>query len=80
MSNFPAGLTPEQLALTPAAAPPPGVVPNLIDPPSIGHVMIIVGSVLMFAMLIFAALRFYTKIFITRKSSWDDCMLPGAVP
>jgi hypothetical protein len=69
-----ANLTPAQLAMIPAGSPPPGVTPNLINPSSDGYILLTVGSVMMGIMLIFAGLRFYTKIFIVKKLTLDDCM------
>jgi hypothetical protein len=66
-------MTPEKMAKTPAGKPPPGVVPNFEDPESTGHLLIIVGSVVMAIMLVTATLRFYTRIFIRRKAAADDC-------
>jgi hypothetical protein len=66
-------LPPEQLALIPAGMPPPGVIPNLVNPESRGSVMIIVGTIMLALMLVFSGLRFYTKIFIVGKTTWDDC-------
>ena len=71
-------LTPEQMAVTPAGMPPPGVIPNFVNPDTRGPVLIIVGTIFMVLMLVLATLRYYTKFFIVRKTSWDDCKLaPG---
>ncbi|OJJ98505.1 hypothetical protein ASPACDRAFT_1857760 [Aspergillus aculeatus ATCC 16872] len=56
----------------PAATPPPGVTANLVDPPSDGNILIIVGTILMSVMFVIAGLRFYTRICIRRKMSADD--------
>ena len=69
----PSKLTPEQLAHLPAAQPPPGVVPNLVNPHSDGNVLLIVGSILVAIMLSFAGLRFYVKAFVRREFKADDC-------
>lgn len=68
-----AHMTPEQLAKTPAAKPPKGVIPNLVNPHSEGHVLIIVGSIFMAIMFIFSGIRFYMKLFVRRKTTADDC-------
>ena len=73
MSNPFANFTAEQLAMTPAGMPPPGVVPNLVNPDTQGPVLLIVGSILMFFMLLLASMRFFTKLFIVRHTTWDDC-------
>lgn len=75
MAGILASMTPEQLAQTPAAMPPAGVMPNLIDPPSGAPVLITVSTVLFAIMLVFAALRFYVKLAIRHKMASDDCKL-----
>ena len=57
----------------PAAKPPPGVVANYAHPSGDGPVLIIVGSILVFIMLVFVGARIFTKVKITRRSSPDDC-------
>ncbi len=64
-----------QLALTPAGVPPPGVVPNFVNPHSSGSTLIAVGSVSMALMMCFVAVRIYTKVMIVGKFSPDDCEL-----
>lgn len=64
---------PAVFAGVPAAKPPPGVLPNYTNPYSDGPILIIVGSILVFIMLIFVGARIFTKIKITRRSSPDDC-------
>lgn len=61
----------------PAARPPPGVVPNFVDPPSGGPTLIAVGTVLLFIMLVFAGIRFYSKAVVRRKVTPDDCKWPS---
>ena len=66
-------ITPAQLASIPAGPPPPGVIPNFVNPPSDGYILIVVGSLLMTVMFLLATLRFYTKIFVVKNTTWDDC-------
>ncbi|KAK4203385.1 hypothetical protein QBC40DRAFT_274690 [Triangularia verruculosa] len=65
------------LANTPAAAPPPGVKPNFIDPPSQQVAMITMVTIMSFFTLIFLSLRLYTSLRITRLSGMEDwlCLL-----
>ena len=58
----------------PAMAPPVGVMPNFIDPPSTGPVLVDVGAVLVAIMVVFVAIRIITKASISHKVTWDDCM------
>ena len=64
---------PAVLAVTPAGKPPPGVIPNFTNPPSNGHILIEVGSVLVALMLVFVGVRMYTKLKIVGKTTPDDC-------
>jgi hypothetical protein len=73
MSDALVSMTPEQLAQTPAGIPPPGVIPNFVNPPSDGPVLIIVGTILMAIMLFLAGIRLYFKALVRRKLSADDC-------
>ena len=66
-------LDPSAYASLPALEPPPGVVPNFVDPTDRGYTLIIVGAVLMTLMVLFFVIRMYTKCFVSRKFSWDDC-------
>ena len=64
----------------PGAVPPPGVIPNLVNPYSRGKDIIIVGSILLAIMSVFVTLRYYTKAFIIKSATWDDLSLAfGAV-
>ena len=60
----------------PAAKPPPGVVPNYSNPYSDGPTLIIVGSLLLFIMLVCVGARIFTKVKITRRTTPDDCRCP----
>lgn len=72
MSASLANLISAQLALIPAANPLPGVIPNFVGPHSDGPIIFIVGSILVAIMLLLLGVRLYTKLFITRKRTWDD--------
>ena len=69
-------ITPEMLE-GPAMMPPPGVIPNLVDPYTAGPILISVSSVLVGLMILFVFNRLATKAFVTRKFQWDDltCVL-----
>ena len=69
----------EQLAQIPAGVPPPGVIPNLVNPPNAGNYIIIANSVLMVIMIIFVALRFYVVFRIKRKMGADDWTVIAAL-
>ncbi|KAK4163960.1 hypothetical protein QBC43DRAFT_318474 [Cladorrhinum sp. PSN259] len=69
------------LAHTPAAAPPPGVQPNFIDPPSQQTAMIAMTVVMTFFTLVFLSVRLYTSLRITRLSGTEDwlCLLAAVL-
>jgi hypothetical protein len=62
---------------TPAAIPPPGVIPNFINPESRARGSIISCAILTAVMLAFLILRMNTKIFILKSVGWEDffCIL-----
>lgn len=62
------------LAGFPLQQPPSGVVSNFVNPPSTGFEFVVAGSVFMFLMIVFFALRMYGKLTVARKLKWDDCM------
>ena len=64
-----------QLASVLAGVPPPGVVPNFVNPHKNSPTLIAVGSVSLVLMVCFIAVRIYTKVVIVRKFSPDDCEL-----
>lgn len=57
----------------PALQPPAGVESNFINPEDRGYIQNIVSTVLFCFMVILFANRFYTKLYVIRKVSWDDC-------
>lgn len=61
------------LSQIPAAPPPPGVIPNFIDPPSQANLPRIFTYVTLPPMILFLAMRMYVRIFVTRKIGLDDC-------
>lgn len=75
-SHF-SGLTPDEidaLANLPIIPPPKGVTPNFQNPVDQNKPLYIVTSLLFGIMTFFVFNRAYTKTYIVRKYSWDDCM------
>ena len=71
-------LSPQELAAlsrTPTIPPPPGVEPSFLTPENNQHPLIIVSSLFLALSSVFVLNRAYTKTFIVRKHSWDDCEL-----
>lgn len=62
------------LSTIPAGAPPDGVTPNFVDPPSLSISIFIVISVLVLLMTIVVATRLYLNYRSVRKLGWDDCI------
>jgi len=59
----------------PALTPPPGVNPNFTNPERQTFRFNVSGAVLLGIMVFFLCSRLYTKCFIRRKATWDDCEL-----
>ena len=57
---------------TPALAPPPGVIPNFINPESQADVFTITSSVFLAMMLSVFLMRMYANLLIKRKIRADD--------
>ena len=56
----------------PMLAPPPGIVPNLANPESRAAEIYVAASICLPLIVIFAAMRFYAKVAILKKWTWDD--------
>lgn len=68
--------TPEQLQALlngPALKPPPGVVPNFIDPPNLYDTAIAVQIVTLVLSTVAVAMRIYTKVRIIHQMAAADC-------
>ncbi|KAI1745660.1 hypothetical protein F4680DRAFT_402906 [Xylaria scruposa] len=55
----------------PAAAPPPGVTPNLVDPVSKGPSLVVLGIFLSLSLLS-VLIRGFVRLRLTRSWGWDD--------
>ena len=69
-SPFPPGVNP---ATVPAAPPPPGIVPNLVDPEDLEAVTIAISVLMIVLTLTAVALRFYSTALVTRSTGLEDC-------
>lgn len=61
------------LSKIPALDPPPGIMPNFLDPVSRANITVIPCAGIVAVMILFVFLRMYTKIYITHSTGWDDC-------
>lgn len=66
--------TPAQGAMLGGLPPPPGVVPNFVNPNSIANTIRAVAVSLAVLTTFSIAIRLYTKIFIVKAHGWEDCM------
>lgn len=53
--------------------PPPGVIPNFVDPWSFGGTIMALSVVGVVTATITTFLRMYTRVFIAKNQGWDDC-------
>lgn len=60
------------LSNVPALAPPPGVVPNFVNPESLAPLCRIVIALTLPLMVVFLALRMYVRLRISRAMGADD--------
>ncbi len=78
MANPLAGLTPAELAQTPALMPPAGVVPNFIDPPGTLEAVTNATMAICFTLTtIFVIVRLLTKYCVDRAILLEDCQYYG---
>ena len=61
------------LSQIPALEPPPGVTPNFINPYTRGPMLLALSAVAIGIMYLFVMARFYAKIYVHKKLTWDDC-------
>ncbi len=60
-------------ATIPLAPAPPGVTPNFVNPENRTWQVYVTSAVCLVVTTLFVALRFYTKIFIIKQMTRDDC-------
>ena len=78
-SISPLSLEDPALLQLPGLTPPPGITANFTNSRNRGPVLIIVNGILLGLMTVFIAIRFYTKLAIVRKVSWDDLTISFSV-
>ena len=69
-SAFPPGVDP---ATIPAAPPPPGVTPNLVDPQNLETVTIAISVLMIIFTLSAVGARFFATVRINRSTGMEDC-------
>ena len=63
------------LSQVPAYPPPPGMVSNFVDPPSLASAIIVSSSIIVGIMVLCVTARMYAKACVTHTVGWDDCKL-----
>lgn len=63
----------QKLLNGPALTPPPGVIPNFVNPDNVfvGYVITVVLCVSTSTLVFW--MRMYTKIYILQQTGWEDC-------
>ncbi|KAH7311255.1 hypothetical protein B0I35DRAFT_437781 [Stachybotrys elegans] len=56
----------------PSGQPPPGVIPNFVNPPSYAHEIRVLEGVFMSLMLIAVLVRVYVRFRLVKAWGWDD--------
>ena len=57
----------------PALAPPPGVTPNFVDPPSTAASFAIGLAIMISVATLLFALRMFTRIYVMKQMQLEDC-------
>jgi hypothetical protein len=73
VTMVPHGNFPNSNLEMPALAPPPGVVPNFIDPPTNRSAIFAVFITCLVIMTLAVTIRMYTKILMLKKLAIEDC-------
>lgn len=61
------------LAELPGLTPPPGVIPNLVNPHSIGTELAFLAILHIVLTVLLTAIRMFTKIRLIKAYGWEDC-------
>lgn len=64
---------------SPLALPPPGIKANFQNPESRASWIYIAAAVCLPLIILFASLRFYAKLYLTKARTWDDGRCPSRV-
>lgn len=63
----------DKLEELPGMKPPSGVIPNLLNPPTMQNVNLLCQITCLSVSTICVVIRMYTKIVIDRSPGWEDC-------
>ncbi|TVY15619.1 hypothetical protein LARI1_G005456 [Lachnellula arida] len=70
--------TTDPLMLIPGLAPPPGVIPNFVNPYSIAPTIRGLGDLFLILICVTSILRFYTRFFVIKDHGWADYTMLAA--
>ncbi len=68
-------LKPQQLHNAPASPPPPGVLPNFVDPPSHKPEIITLEGLFLSLMLMAVGVRVFVRFRVIKMWAWGDCKI-----
>ena len=69
----------EAMLRGPGLQPPPGVIPNFIDPPSQAHWVYVTLPICLAVSTPFLWIRLYTVFVILKSHGWADCMYQSQI-
>lgn len=61
----------------PAAAPPPGVTSNFVNPESLASTTMGIGICMLVLTAFVVTVRLFSNYKAARGLGWDDCMIPS---
>ena len=64
----------------PGLQPPPGVIPNFVDPPSQAHWVYVVLPICLAVSTPFVWIRLYSVFFVLKSHGWADCSYNQSLP
>jgi hypothetical protein len=73
-------MDPAKLAVTPALAPPPGVISNFVNSYSLLPWIVATATVCVVLTALVLALRMFTRAVVIKSLDWTDCMFNMASP
>ena len=64
----------------PGLQPPPGVIPNFVNPENYQNKVIAECTIFLTIATIFTAAKLYTRAFIIKSIAWEDCKYRLSLP
>lgn len=76
MAAAPMSSIPLNLNEIPSIPPPPGVIPNFINPEDVSYRVFVAAGICLPLLFLSLGLRIYAKYRILKSRTWDDCECP----